>query len=425
MIFHTIEATRASSAKGARYIRVIGLALAVLLLIKMVWISNLTQGADPRPLVDFDVFHIVAQMVWRGEIKQTYHFAAMLEAQKAASGTESFMPWTYPPQFDLIIAPLAFLPRGLAYGLFTAGTLVAYLATLRRIAGEHLPLTLIILFPAIAITIACGQNGFLTGTLIGLTCLGLQSDRRIAGLPLGLMVIKPHLAVGFATYTLLSRRWGMAALAGSIVIATSILVTILFGTDIWAAVLAGAKEARVYLEHGMYPLFRMVSIYAALYTLGLPATVAFVAQFLVAAISLAMIVYALYRGMPLRQVLGLTAIGSLLISPYAYDYDLPIYGIGLALLLPDLLRLANGSERLTLYGLSLVTGLFGLVQSFRLETLYGSKAAEAIIAGRSSPLSIAGLTLIAVFGLCWHILRRDRRSKVSMVDMVERSASAN
>jgi hypothetical protein len=184
------------------------------------------------------------------------------------------------------------------------------------------------------------------------------------------------------------------------------------------------KEARVYLEHGMYPLFRMVSIYAALYTLGLPANAAFAAQFLIAAISLAMIAYAVYRRMQLRQVLGLTAIASLLISPYAYDYDLPIYGIGLALLLPDLLRLASENERLTLYGLSLITGLFGLVQSFRLETLYGSHAAEAIIAGRSSPLSIAGLTLVALLGLCWHILRRDRSSKLSMGDIVERSASA-
>ncbi|WP_160310476.1 glycosyltransferase family 87 protein [Microvirga vignae] len=375
-------------------------------------------------MVDFDVFHIVAQMVWRGEIEQAYHFATMLEAQRAASGTESFMPWTYPPQFDLIIAPLAFLPRGLAYGLFTAVTLVAYLATLRRIAGEHLPLTLIVLFPAIAITIACGQNGFLTGTLIGLTCLGLQSNRRLAGLTLGLMVIKPHLAIAFATYTLLSRRWGMAALAGSVVIATSILATILFGMDIWAAVLAGAKEARVYLEHGMYPLFRMVSIYAALYTLGLPATAAFGAQLLVVAISLAMIVYAVYHRMQLRQVLGLTAIASLLISPYAYDYDLPIYGIGFALLVPDLLRLAKENERLTLYGLTLVTGLFGLVETFRLETLYGSHAAEAIIAGRPGSLSIAGLTLAALLGLCWYILRRDRSSKLNMGDTVQRSASA-
>ncbi|GAF95537.1 unnamed protein product, partial [marine sediment metagenome] len=40
-------------------------------------------------------------------------------------------PWTYPPQFDLLLSPFAFLPGWTAYFLFTAVTLVAYLMTLR------------------------------------------------------------------------------------------------------------------------------------------------------------------------------------------------------------------------------------------------------------------------------------------------------
>jgi len=408
MILQAIEALPASSEKGRKYIRIIFLALAALLLVKMVWISNLLQGADPRPLVDFDIFHIVARMVWRGEVEQAYRFATMVEAQRAASGTESFMPWTYPPQFDLMIAPLAFLPLGLAYGLFTAGTLAAYLKILRILAGEHFPTVLIVLFPAFAIMIACGQNGFLTGALIGLVCLGVQRDRVAAGLPLGLMIIKPHLAVALASYTLVSRRWGMAAVAAATVLATSAVATILLGTGIWRAVLAGLKEARVFLEHGLYPLFRMVSVYAALHTLGVPPKAAFAMQVLVAAGSLAGIAYAVCRRMPLRQALGLSVVTSLLVSPYAYDYDLPIYGIGLALLLPDLIRLATEKERAALYGLSILTTIFGLAQYLRLQIRYGSDAAAALMDENAAPLSIAGLTLVACWGLCWHILRRDR-----------------
>ena len=77
-----------------------------------------------------------------------------------------FMPWTYPPQFDLLLAPLAFLPTWAAYALFTGTTLAAYLITLRKLAGEFFPQVLVILFPAVAITIGCGQNGLLTGALI-------------------------------------------------------------------------------------------------------------------------------------------------------------------------------------------------------------------------------------------------------------------
>jgi hypothetical protein len=415
MIVQTLEAAQSSTPKGIKSIKAIFLVLAALLLIKIIWFSGLTQGANPRPIVDFDAFYVAAQMVWRGEIEQAYHFTTMVQAQKALTGSQSFMPWTYPPQFDLLVAPLALLPLGVAYGLFTAGTLVAYLATLRRIAGENFPLVLVVLFPAIAVMIACGQNGFLTGTLIGLTCLGIQKQRPLAGLPLGLMVIKPHLAVAFAVYTLVTRRWGAAMIAAATVVATSALTTILLGFGVWAAALGGAKEARLFLEHGMYPLFRMVSLYAALYTFGFPATFAIAAQALIAVVSLAMVCLTVRRGIPLRQSLGLTAIASLLISPYAYDYDLPIYGIGLALLLPDLMRLGSKIERAVLYGLSFFTGIFGLAQSLRLQM---QAAANPVIDENNIPLSVAGLTLLALLGLAWRILRRDQKDRVKTGEVI-------
>ena len=95
----------------------------------------------------------------------------MFLLQKTLSNSETFQPWTYPPQFDVLVAPLALLPMGLAYSVFTVSTLAAYLATLKRIAAENFVPALILLAPITVITIGCGQNGFLTGTLIGLTCL--------------------------------------------------------------------------------------------------------------------------------------------------------------------------------------------------------------------------------------------------------------
>ena len=67
--------------------------------------------------------------------------------------------------------------------------------------------------------------------------------------------------------------------------------------------------------------------------------------------------------MPPAQVLGLMALASLLVSPYAYDYDLPIGGIALALLMPDLLRLTTERERVALFGLSCFACLFGFAQN--------------------------------------------------------------
>jgi hypothetical protein len=342
-------------------------------------------------------------MIWRGEVGKAYSFADMGEVQKALTGKETFMPWTYPPPFNLVVAPLAFLPLGAAYALFTAGTLAAYLAVLRRVAGENFALALLVLFPALCITIACGQNGFLTGALIGLACIGIKRHQALAGLPLGLMIIKPHLAIAFGLYTLVTRRWGMILIAAATIAATSLIATILFGPGIWAAFLGGVREARLFLEQGYYPLYRMVSPYAALKTLGVSATIAFVVQVLAAALSLALVSIAALRGFPLRQTLGLTAMASLLISPYAYDYDLPIYGIGFALLLPDFIRLGTHRERAALYGLTFIMGFAGLAQSFRLQVLFGS---NVTISNDSMPLTVAGLILVMLLGLSWRILTR-------------------
>jgi hypothetical protein len=398
MMKHLFGVAQPYASGGAKYVIVVLLSLlAGLFIVNVERFSGAIPVATPRSPTDFDVFYLVAQMVWRGDVEQAYSFSTMGPAQEALTGETVFMPWTYPPQFNLIVAPLALLPLGMAYALFTAMTLSAYLATLKAVAGRKFTLLIFLLFPTITITMVCGQNGFLTGTLIGLACLGLQRRSPLAGLPLGLMIIKPHLAAAFAVYTLLSRCWGAALVAAATILVTSVLAAVLLGMDIWTAFLGGVHEAAGYLRQGLYPFYRMVSPYALLRTFGAPATMGMVVQFISAALSLLVIVLACRRGLPVRRILGLTAIASLLISPYAYDYDLPIYGIGLAALMPDILRFGRLIERALIFSLSFATGTLG----FLLGLL------KLTITTQEMYVSLAGLTLAATLGLLWRILNRD------------------
>lgn len=412
-----IEIAKSSATKRAIYFRAILLVIALMLISTAAELWGVQFRAEPRKLVDFDGFYIAGQLVWRGAIEKAYHFATMSQLQKSVSGSDNFQPWTYPPQFDLLVAPLALLPLGLAYSVFTIGTLAAYLATLRRIAAENFVPVLILLAPLIVITARCGQNAFLTGTLIGLTCLGLQAGRSLAGLPLGLMIIKPHLAVAFAVYTLVNRRWGTALVAATTVAATSALATVLLGPAVWTAFLDGVTEARVFLEHGLYPLFRMISLYAVVRTFGFSALVATTAQVLVAILALGMVVLASRQLAP-RQSLGVAAIATLLISPYAYDYDLLILGIGLGLLLPDLTGLGTERERLALYALILFIGVFSLAQ-----TVISSESTSNKVIGEHMDLSLGGLALVAILVLTWRILRRSPERRAGRIEVcVKRSA---
>ncbi|MGY4498897.1 hypothetical protein ACVWYH_002828 [Bradyrhizobium sp. GM24.11] len=73
---------------------------------------------------------------------------------------------------------------------------------------------------------------------------------------------------------------------------------------------------------------------------------------------------------------------SVMISPYAYDYDLPITGIGLALILPDLPKVASLRERSLMYALLMLAGAYGLLQSTSLASGFdeGFKPAIAGVA---------------------------------------------
>jgi hypothetical protein len=407
-----IESARSSAATRVFYFRAILFVIALVLIPTAAELWGLQVRTGPHKLLDFEGFYLAGQLVWRGAIAQAYHFVTMFQLQKSLSSSETFQPWTYPPQFDILVAALALLPKGLAYGVFTIGTLAAYLATLKRIAAENFVPVLILLVPLIVITVGIGQNGFLTGTLIGLTCLGLQTGRSIAGLPLGLMIIKPHLALGFAVYTLANRRWGTVLVAAATVAATSALATLLLGPAIWTAFFDGTKEARVFLDRGYYPLFRMVSVFAAVRSLGVPALLANAAQAVVAILALGSIVLASRQFSP-RQALGITAIATLLISPYEYDYDLLTLGIGLGLLLPDLVNLGTDRERLALYASSLFIGIFSIVQTV-ISSESGSHKAGG---GDADHLSLGGLALVAILFLTWRILLRSHERRAGSIEV--------
>lgn len=402
MLIATLEHIQALPRKRTIYL---GVILALLLAILVFKAFRFFEGGlwYGGQTADFSAFHIVAQRIWRGDLDLTYQFAAFTKMQmEAAGGTTGVMPWTYPPQFDLLLAPLALLPGWAAYLLFTTITLAAYLMTLRVIAGNNLALVLVIFFPAIAITISIGQNGLLTGALIGLICINVERRPVLSGLALGVMVIKPHLAVAAGIYMLLTRRWSAVLAAATVVVASSLICTLAFGPQIWIAWLGSIREAASYLEDGRYQLFRMISAYAALYKAGLPPAGAFWGQMAMAALALVAVALAIARGPSSRFALGVVSVASVMISPYAYDYDLPIVGIGLALLLPDLVSLASPRERGAIYALLLLANAYGLMQSARLST----ENVGASGLDRTMTPAVGGFALMAVLAILLWILRR-------------------
>ncbi|WP_417587007.1 glycosyltransferase family 87 protein [Pararhodobacter oceanensis] len=385
-----------------------GLIIAVFFTV-IVQLANLMPvlGAH-NLLVDFDAFYIVGQLAWEGRAAEAYDSAAMARIQRALVSREGFMPWTYPPQFDLLAMLLPALPRGIAYALFTGITLAAYLWVLARLAGREFIWILIALAPPIYVTITIGQNAFLTGALMGLfvlaTCASQGNRCALAGWPLGLLVLKPHLGIGLGIHALAAARWRVLALAIGIALATSALATWVLGPEIWAAFLAGVRQASEALRTGFYPLFRMTSLYAALHTAGLAPSLALAAQATIGIAACAAIALAVRRGLPLNQTLAMACFTSALVSPYLYDYDMVVTGIGLALIAPDLRARSTWFDRAVLLALIWVAGGWGMIHA-----IAGFDLPEATRAANArATFSYGAIAYLLVLALLFRILRRPK-----------------
>ncbi|GAB4259401.1 MAG: hypothetical protein Kow0013_02030 [Pararhodobacter sp.] len=354
-------------------------------------------------LVDFDAFYITGQLALEGRADEAYDMAVMADVQRALVGHQGFMPWTYPPQFDLLTMALPALPRGLAYALLTGATLAFYLWVLARLAGPSLAFVLVAIAPPVYVCITIGQNAFLTGGLIGLYALLAQRARPgAAGWPLGLLVIKPHLGIGLGVHALASRNGRGLAIALGIALASSLLATLVFGPGIWGAFLSGVEQAGHALRTGFYPLFRMTSVYAALHTLGVPPGIAVWAQIGIGLLACVAIAVATARGQEPRHALALACFGTALVSPYLYDYDLAIAGVGIALVLPDLARRTSGIERLLLLALFWLAGAWGAIHALPLAGLpWEERAANA-----RATQSFGACAYLLTLALGWRILRR-------------------
>lgn len=364
--------------------------VALLLLVPFIRPAAILLADGPGPLSDFDLFHASAHAIIAGDAARLYDEAWYGALQRRLFGFELGGIWTYPPPYDALIAPLGLLPRPAAMLMFTMGTLVAYLLVLRRLAGAWLGLALLLLTPLLMSVVILGQNGLLTGALTGLAAIGLVERRRWAGVPLGLMVIKPHLAAGLALNVLVARDWRTVLTAALTVALALAAATLALGAAVWPAFLAGVAHTSERLAGDGFPLYRMVSVYAAARTLGASPAAATMAQAVMAVLAIAAIVVA-QRRLPLRQALGIACIAGLMISPYAFDYDLPVAGIGLVLLLPALAKAGRPAELVLAYA------------AFLLAVSWGSTVPHG---PGLSPLAAGGLAMPVLLALTGRILWR-------------------
>jgi len=287
-----------------------------------------------RPLgADFSNVWSAGRLALEGVAAQAYDPRLHALAQQAHWGMTDipFYGWHYPPFFLLMAAALAVLPYGWALLVWMALTFPLYGAVMGKIAPFPLTTLLAIAYPAVAMNLIQGQNGFVNAALMGAGLLALDRRPVWSGFAFGLLAYKPQFGLLIPLVLAATGRWRVFAVAGGVVFVLIGAVTWAFGTDIWRAFFISTVFTReVVLEAGALRWDKLVSVFAALRLLGASVQVAYMAQGLLV-VSVAVVLVWLWRkpvAMALKSAGLVTA--ALLVTPYALDYDLVILGLGIA-----------------------------------------------------------------------------------------------
>ena len=314
--------------------------LAVFILAAVIWVLNSHEMIDPKgkPLgYDFMAFWGASSLMLQGDPAAAYDLGRIVAAEKVGvPALISPHPWFYPPMFGLVVLPLALLPYGWSLVLWLAVTLPGFIAILRRIAPAPQTAWLTLAFPGTYVNAIHGQNGFLVATLFGGAMLTLERRPVLAGILIGLLSFKPHFGLLIPLALICGRHWTAFFAATLTTIAFALASTAVLGVDSWTAFVGSMPMVADLLEEpDNLNWSNMPSAFASLRLLGVAIPIAYAAQATLALIAAAGVAWTWWRRASPPLAAAVLVSGSLLVSPYLFDYDTPLLAVAIALLAWD------------------------------------------------------------------------------------------
>jgi hypothetical protein len=345
MRFHALDAQITSLCDYARAnkLAAIGWIAALylsLLFIFVDWNAMYYRGdlgVAPSTALGRDFANIFTggRLVWEHRVSTLYDLLAYQSYQRALfDGVVSGHNYSYSPVSFLYVWLFGLVPYVASYLLWNVLTGTAFVYAARpylRDAG--LPVWLALLLPASLVNVWAGHYGFIVGALwLGAWHL-LDSRPRLAGLLIGLMIVKPHLAILMPLVLIRRRAWEAFAVAALTVAGAVMLSVLLFGVEPWIDYLTKTVVLQSSLVDDVEQFFvkMMPTIAPSLFMTGLPAQIVWPIQ-IAAGLG---IVAALWWRFPQepRQAGLAVACGTFLVLPYAFTYDMTVISIASLILL--------------------------------------------------------------------------------------------
>ncbi len=298
---------------------------------------NVFLPIDPPTSLDYMSFYAAGDLTDRGTPALAYNEKIHEQTEKRIYGDPRipYFGFYYPPVYELICAALAVLPFTVSYLLFMLVTGAAYFWVLRGTIRDPVLIAALVAFPATFLTVALGQNSFLTTALMGGALLVLDRRPVLAGILFGAMCYKPHFLLLVPVALIAGRYWATLLAGAATGIALTGLSLLLLGWDTWHAWLTDTLLAQSVFETGRVGFYHLVSLFGAVRLIGGGTNLAMGIQALAllgAAASVAIVWYR--RSDPAIRAATLIA-ATLVALPVILFYDLLPATIAMAWLIRD------------------------------------------------------------------------------------------
>ena len=310
------------------------LAIAMAIIATLLFLLSQADGlllANGQPVFgDYISFWSAGRAALEGHAARVYDADFLFGYHQAAvPGVAYVAPFNSPPPFLLLNTALAALPFPLAALTFLTSSAALYVYAARKLGPGALIFALTL--PAAVYHLGSVQTGLYIAGVSALALHWLDARPRAAGALVGLLAIKPHLAILWPLLLALTGRWRAFAAATVSTLVFCVLAGALLGFELYPAFIENLTRSQAQVSEMRITTPAYASLYAGLLGLGASQDLAIAAHAVSAVAALALAAWLFLRGGRETQGPALCA-ATLLISPYLFFYDFTLLAAGAALI---------------------------------------------------------------------------------------------
>jgi len=229
--------------------------------------------------------------------------------------------YSYPPTYLLLTTPISLPPFLPAYLIWIVSGWCLLIALLRPFLGLKSATMGVLASPAVFMNNVSGQNGaFTTGAFVGGLML-LERRPVLAGVVLGLLSVKPQLALLVPLALISAGQWRALLAMGFSALLLAGISILAYGVAPWLAFFSNFPTQKLLLDLEPSIWQRMPTVYSAIRLVGGTAELAYAVQLVAAAFAALCVVVVWRRSEPLLTKAAILILASLACTPYAWDYD--------------------------------------------------------------------------------------------------------